>query len=273
MSEARPPARFERIVVACDPTPPGSAALAAAAALAASLQAELAGLFVEDVNLLRMAALPFTRELGLASALLRPIETTDIEREFRRHAEQTRKALEAAALASSLRWSFQVIRGQPLTAALSAVSDADLLVVKATAHPAARSVRERPRTAREAAVARARHGLRVRPVAVLFDGSPQAERALALAAALAERVGCPLTLWVAADNEADFGNMRSRARDLLAASDGAATILGLRGRDLPTVAEAVAAASPAALVWHDVLDSEQLAVLLSVVRCPLVLAR
>jgi len=94
-----------------------------------------------------------------------------------------------------------------------------------------------------------------------------------LAAALAERVGCPLTLWVAADNEADFGNMRSRARDLLAASDGAATILGLRGRDLPTVAEAVAAASPAALVWHDVLDSEQLAVLLSVVRCPLVLAR
>jgi len=39
------------------------------------------------------------------------------------------------------------------------------------------------------------------------------------------------------------------------------------------VAEAVAAVSPAALVWHDVLDSEQLAVLLSVVRCPLVLAR
>lgn len=254
-------------MVACDPTPPGSAALAAAAALAASLQAELAGLFVEDINLLRMAALPFTRELGLASALLRPIEITDIEREFRRHAERTRKALEEAALASSLRWSFQVIRGQPLAAALSAASDADLLVVGGTAHAAAAIPQKGTGSLKTA------RGLRTRPVAVLYDGSPQAERALALAAALAQRVGCPLTLFVAADNEADFGNMRSRARDLLAASDGAATILWLRGRDLPTVAEAVAAATPDALVWHDVLDSEQLAVLLSVVRCPLVLAR
>ena len=256
-------------MVACDPTPPGSAALAAAAALAASLQAELAGLFVEDINLLRMAALPFTRELGLASALLRPIEITDIEREFRRHAERARKALEEAALASSLRWSFQVIRGQPLAAALSAASDADLLVVGGTAHAAAAAAIPQKGTGS----LKAARGLRTRPVAVLYDGSPQAERALALAAALAPRVGCPLTLFVAADSEADFGNLRGRARDLLASSDGGATILWLRGRDLPAVAEAVAAATPAALVWHDALDSEQLAVLLSAVRCPLVLAR
>src|SRR5512134_1124767 len=120
MSEGISPARFERILVTCDPTLPGCTALQAAAALAASFQAELAGLFVEDVNLLRMAALPFTRELGLASGSMRPIEITDIERGFRRHAEQTRKALEGAAVASSLRWSFQVVRGQPLSAVLSA---------------------------------------------------------------------------------------------------------------------------------------------------------
>jgi hypothetical protein len=94
-----------------------------------------------------------------------------------------------------------------------------------------------------------------------------------LAAALAQRVGCPLTLFVAADSEADFESMRGRARDLLASSDSVATILWLRGRDLPAVAEAVAAVTPATLVWHDGLDSEQLSVLLAAVRCPLVLVR
>ena len=49
-----------RILVALDASASGRAALAGAAALAAELQAELLGLFVEDANLLRLASLPFS---------------------------------------------------------------------------------------------------------------------------------------------------------------------------------------------------------------------
>jgi hypothetical protein len=65
--------------------------------------------------------------------------------------------------------------------------------------------------------------------------------------------------------------LRERARAWIAGNDGAATVLWLRGRDLRTMAEAVAAEAPAVLVWHDALGSEQLAELLATVRCPLVL--
>ena len=55
----------KRILIALDPSRRGQSALQAAAHLAAGTGAELAGLFVEDINLLRLAGLPFARELGM----------------------------------------------------------------------------------------------------------------------------------------------------------------------------------------------------------------
>ncbi len=61
-----------RILVAIDTSPHGRAALEAAADLAAASSAELCGLFVEDLNLLRLAGLPFAHEIEFASATPRP---------------------------------------------------------------------------------------------------------------------------------------------------------------------------------------------------------
>ena len=47
------PPKVERILVAIDTSPYGRSAMEAAAELAAEFQAELLGLFVEDVSLLR----------------------------------------------------------------------------------------------------------------------------------------------------------------------------------------------------------------------------
>ena len=58
-----------RILVALDASAHSHAALAAAVALAARLHAEIEGLFVEDINLLRLAELPFT---GLAHIKRKP---------------------------------------------------------------------------------------------------------------------------------------------------------------------------------------------------------
>ncbi|MGD9028912.1 MAG: universal stress protein, partial [Anaerolineae bacterium] len=56
---------IRRILIALDASSHSIAALRAAARLASSLEAELHGLFVEDINLLRAAGLPMARELQL----------------------------------------------------------------------------------------------------------------------------------------------------------------------------------------------------------------
>ena len=62
-----------RILVALDASPRSLAALSTAGALAAELDAELSGLFVEDINLQRLLALPFAREFCLLSGQLQPL--------------------------------------------------------------------------------------------------------------------------------------------------------------------------------------------------------
>ena len=59
--------RIDRVMVALDSTKQSQAALKAAAELAARLNVELIGLFVEDINLLQLASLPFAREIVYGS--------------------------------------------------------------------------------------------------------------------------------------------------------------------------------------------------------------
>ena len=63
-----PLAPIRRILLALEAGNGGSAAMEAATHLAAQLNAELHGLFLEDINLIRLAELPFAREIGLTSA-------------------------------------------------------------------------------------------------------------------------------------------------------------------------------------------------------------
>ena len=76
-----------RIWVALDESPCSAAALTAAAALAAEMDAELAGLFVEDINLQHLIGLPFAREFSLLTGAGRPLSQGDVERSWRREAE------------------------------------------------------------------------------------------------------------------------------------------------------------------------------------------
>jgi hypothetical protein len=117
-----------RIVIELAPGVPGPKSLEAAAALADRLGAELVGLFIEDPDLLRFAALPFAHEIGHASAQRRRTDVTAIERSLRAHADEAQRALASAAARSAIRWSFRVARGlaaaELLSAALGAIADA-----------------------------------------------------------------------------------------------------------------------------------------------------
>jgi nucleotide-binding universal stress UspA family protein len=98
---------IRRILVALDASRQSVAALQVAADLASHLEAELVGLFVEDINLLRLAELPFAREVGSYSATRRRLNTRQVERQLKVQAERARRALEAYADRASVRWSLR----------------------------------------------------------------------------------------------------------------------------------------------------------------------
>jgi nucleotide-binding universal stress UspA family protein len=177
-----------RVLVALDASGASLEALAAAAALAARLGAELEGLFVEDVNLLRAAELPFVSQLSALSGAPHPLEVGAVERELRVLADAARASLAEEAERVEVAWSFRVARGQVSVELLSAAGNADVLVLGRTGRRVLRGPGETARAAAERApisVLVVGRGAGIgQPVLVVYDGSPAADRALGLAARL-----------------------------------------------------------------------------------------
>jgi nucleotide-binding universal stress UspA family protein len=121
---------MQRVLVAFDNSRRNGFTVETAAELAADLQAELYGLFVEDENLLRLAGMPFAREIGGTSASARPLNREVIERTFRARAEEAKRALIESAQRAQVRWDFQVCRGQLLQMTCAAADEADVTIVE-----------------------------------------------------------------------------------------------------------------------------------------------
>jgi len=211
MTEPEARASIRRILVALDASGASLAALDAAAQLAATLEAEIEALFVEDVDLLHLAGLPFAREAGVAFAPARRMASADMERALRAQAARAQRALEQAAARVSVRCTFRVERGPVAATLLAAAAAADLVAVGLSARPAARG----GRTARVLAAEAPRHTLVLphgetlrAPVIVIYDGTAAATRALTLAATLAQAEQWPLIVWIACRDEARYEALR-----------------------------------------------------------------
>jgi nucleotide-binding universal stress UspA family protein len=182
--------RIRRILVALDASPHSLAALEAAAELAADLEAELLGLFVEDINLLRLAELPFARESDFLSVTSRPLNSRYMQRQLRAQARRARQALATLAERSQVSWSFRVVRGAIAAELLAAAAEADLTILGKAGWSMTRR-RRLGSTARQVLVQSERltlilqHGACLElPALVVYDGSPTAEKALNVAARL-----------------------------------------------------------------------------------------
>src|SRR6516165_4867430 len=195
---------LHRILVALDASTHSMAALAAAVQLAAAMEAELEGLFVEDVNLLRLAGLPFAREVR-HTASLEALDSLRMERALKAQAAQAREALAAAARRAQVQWSFRVVRGQVAQEVLAAAAQADLVTLGKQGRsrsPGARLGSTALRVALDApgTLLLVEHGVPGGlPVLVLYDGSEGAERALDAAARLAKASGSPPIVLLLAD--------------------------------------------------------------------------
>jgi len=174
MNNRNPASVMQRVLVAMD-SPAAFSLLPAAADLAAQFQAELQGLFVEDTDLLRLSGLPFAEEVCSSSAVARPITREAVERRLRVLAEQLRRSLAESARQADVRWSFVIARGTIQRLAQESTRESDMLLLPQRAPPAILA-----RGSMSASLANA-------PIAIVYDGSPEAERALAIAGPAAAR--------------------------------------------------------------------------------------
>lgn len=163
--------------------------------LASRLEAEVVGLFVEDLNLLRTAGLPFARRIGLQTGMLHTIDVPSVERELKAAAGRVHRILASAAQNRRVPFSFRVVRGHFVREVARASVEADLTILEGGGG------RELPRFLRASAtrafVEQARAPVLLlraeiwlhRSVLVIFDPDSGARPALALAAHFAARGG------------------------------------------------------------------------------------
>jgi hypothetical protein len=195
-----------RILVALDARPESLRSLERTVALAAELGAEIAALFIEDEELMRLCDLPVV-EVTLRGGTVRRPEAATLRREVRARASAARKALERAAVTRRVAWSFQITRGRIREEVERGSPGTDVVTLR-------RSTRWRRSTGRAAPV-----------VGAVLEGDDR--RPLALAARLAQASGAPLLVLVPEPDLADPDGARARIESAIGA-DTPATVAGYR---------------------------------------------
>lgn len=201
IAETQP--NVDRILVALDNSPQGQAALRTAAQLAAQLQGELEGVFVEDDNLLRLCDLPFCQEVGLFSATPRPLDSRSVERQLRGLATSLRQSLAQVAGAMHIPWSFRVARGCVADELLAAAENAFLLTLshheQAFASPVGITAQLVAQRSTRPLLILGKANQLVRPFTLVYTASESASRALHFATRLVRSGNQPLQIWLQAN--------------------------------------------------------------------------
>ncbi|RPI32848.1 MAG: universal stress protein [Chloroflexota bacterium] len=195
---------IRRILVALDASPHSLAALRAAAELASRLDAEIIGVFVEDIRLLRVAESPLARQVTSYSRTMHAFDTRQIERELRAQAERARRTMALLAARARLRSSFQVARGEIAAELLRYAAEADMIFLGRTGWSGKRQLGSTTRiiidqSPRQTMILGqvARLGLQL---GLVYDGSEKSLPALQAAANLVMEANAYLTVLILANH-------------------------------------------------------------------------
>lgn len=135
-----------RILLALDPVQSGTGLLDTAVEFAHRVEAELEGLFVEDIELTRLAALPFAHEVSLTGGLAKPLDLAVLERDWRALAAGMRRTLEERSRKMNVRCSFRVVRGRMDAEIRAAATEVDLIIMDRAGAALTRHVRLKAET-------------------------------------------------------------------------------------------------------------------------------
>jgi len=261
VSEARINPAIKRIAVTLDALDLSLAALDQAARLAGRMGAQLEGIFVEDIDLLQLAELPFLREVRRSSYSVEAMNLARMEQELRVLARRAERLLGEQAARHHVSWSFRVWRGSIDSDLLAAAMEVDVLALTRLGSVLARSHAARPGRG---------------AIAVLYDDNESARRALETAATLAaeQQVGLNVLLPVARGKDA--AALRQEVALQLGEQAGGAEFIPISDASLPSLLEALAGTDSAALIMqrgHELLQTPTLRQCLGSLNCPLLVVR
>ncbi len=274
--------RIKRILVAIDASESNKSILKAATQLAQRLNAQLQTLFVEDINLLRMAQLPIAREITASAHTRRPLNLSVMEQQLRSQVERLRRVVAATAQQSNLTVDFKVLRGQIANELCTAVQDMDLLVVGKNTQLQRYSEKLGAITKDMLLGARCnlllmRHGATLdKPVALLYTGSDAGKRALHLAMALAHGDEGRLNVIYPAVDKKQLQIWQAEVTTATKPFDIAAKHTQLQDNTIAAVLAALAQHNARVLVitpQQTLFDQAQLQHLISRCQTPLLLVR
>ncbi len=198
-----------RILVALDTSRQCRCTLEIAASLAARRKAELMALFIEDVNLVHLAGLPFAREIDRMSTLERQFDAPVMSRGLRAQLHLIRHLLAQVTQNTTLNTSLKILHGHYVTEAISAATEMDILFLgrgrntEPCEAPGHRAAAKKPYSGIQPPLSR--------PVWVLFDGTPAAARALAIANDLAAAEQKQLLIVLQAATAEKAGELRQQS--------------------------------------------------------------
>ncbi len=121
--------RFKKILVALDASPQSIHALETGAKLACALKVRLKGLFVEDIDILKLCESPIAQEIHFFSFRRNPAHRKRLEYQLKIMAEKINKKIADIASKLSIPWDFMVTRGGVASEILSAAEEADLVIL------------------------------------------------------------------------------------------------------------------------------------------------
>lgn len=270
---------IRRILIAIDASPASQAALDLAADLAIRYQAELVGIYVEDINLLRSADIPFTKEVGTFSGATRHIDSHHIQRELRAQGRRVEQLLSSIASKANLNWKFRRTRGLIPNELLAAATGSDLIILGKSGWSGRKNIGS---TAREVAVQSPIQSLilmhKVRPstpVMVLYDGSTASKKALEAARKIIHPDSV-LTILIKAENSEAARQMQSEVQTFFEDDDQtikfrwSADIQGDRISQLALISDCDVVVLPA---QSDQFDPETLVAMLDRADCAVLLVR
>jgi nucleotide-binding universal stress UspA family protein len=270
MTQATEPAATKRILVTLNAAETGQPALQAAVRLAVILGAELEGVFVEDINLIRLTELSFLREVRPSSLAGETISSHRMQRELRTLARHAESMLERAAAEVGVSWSFQVWRGRAEAASLAQAFAADVLSLGRVSSLVSSRIRGAIRP-----LARQPHAT-VDNISVLFSASEQAVRAAATACSLAKDLGGRLTMLLPEDQAGDRQALKEKARAILEQHGQHARFVQLTGTGVQSLLQAADAPGIGILIAeaeHPLLQQAGLDQCMETLSCPVLLVR
>jgi len=121
--------RPNKVVVTVDAESTLSSTLELASALAVASQSELHGLFIEDLDLLRVASLPFAREVMLAGGQPRILDNQQLLSSLNARSRHFRQSLARYAQQSALAWTYSTVRGRRRSMELAESTGAEFLII------------------------------------------------------------------------------------------------------------------------------------------------